>query len=393
MKRHHLLLLLIPLAALIFFIFNQSPSETAVSPPTDPQIEGISNENPNAGSEVARCPDYPTNNTAASANHQLGWSNTGNYLAYGQAEPEPKLFLLDLSAIEGDNLAPRLELSSIGWQFDWHPQADEIVYENNGQLVIHRLIDIEQTAVSRETGQTDSNAKWLPSGSDILFHRAGSANSGWHTLAANAPESPTPLFTTNQLDEEAAHIANRAFTSELAVNHNGEQVAFGVHEFIFVLDQAAGSFNQVSDATQCAVAPAWSADGSQIAYLAVPELSDTFTEWRLSIVDQNGQSQQLGQELRIQQFAWSPVDQRIAVLAQQADGRNDLYLVDLAEEGTLERIAETEWSETAVAWSPDGTQLALISAEHADDHLAQWHVELLTLATGEQVKIGRLAPR
>jgi TolB protein len=112
--------------------------------------------------------------------------------------------------------------------------------------------------------------------------------------------------------------------------------------------------------------PAWSPDGSQIAYI------QGYDPTANGLAGYTGCSPEIyvidvasGKEVNLTQGAggtdpsWSPDGRRIA-FSSLRDGNYEIYT--MAANGTEpHRLTETEWSEAEPSWSPDGRRIAYVS--------------------------------
>ena len=92
-------------------------------------------------------------------------------------------------------------------------------------------------------------------------------------------------------------------------------------------------------------------------------------ELRLAWFDRQGrQLGTFGEPAKYSQLALSPDGRRVAVEVQDAEGRYDIWLIDLAR-GVSSRLTTDPASEREPVWSPDGTRLAFTTNAGADENI------------------------
>ena len=155
---------------------------------------------------------------------------------------------------------------------------------------------------------------------------------------------------------------------------------------IYVMNVDGTNQTRLTDSPDREVMPAWSPDGTRIAY--VTRIGEG--NWDIYVMDADGSNQtRLTFNLRIEQFpAWSPDSTRIAyvvdfgaeasIFVMNADGSNQLNLTHNASK------------DHSPAWSPDGTRIAF-SSPRIDANFDVWVMNAdgtnptrLTSGTGDE---------
>jgi TolB protein len=160
---------------------------------------------------------------------------------------------------------------------------------------------------------------------------------------------------------------------------------------IFVTDERGESQRRLTDSQSTILdnndwnlRPAWSPDGAQIAFVS-DHASNLPVLWLMNAVDGTGR-RQIGtpglQEEAIDAIAWSPDGEQLAVTAYNDPGPSQVALVPLATTGRpVGRVlTTTPGGALDPAWSPDGAWLAYAGHEGAS---LEVHV-LKTDGSGEQ---------
>jgi TolB protein len=110
------------------------------------------------------------------------------------------------------------------------------------------------------------------------------------------------------------------------------------------------------DSTEPLLSPAWSPDGSSLAYVS---FEDKHSKVYIQDVS-TGQRRLIAAHLGINSApAFSPDGNSLA-LTLSKDGNPEIYIMNLAD-GRLRRITHNPAIDTEASWSPDGTRLAFTS--------------------------------
>jgi Tol biopolymer transport system component len=120
--------------------------------------------------------------------------------------------------------------------------------------------------------------------------------------------------------------------------------------------------------------PAWSRDGGRIAYHGCDERGDACSVW---VMQPGGfHPARLTTDPSDTAPAWSPDGTQVAFISSRT-GNWELFLIEIAT-GQEKRLTENPATDIAPIWSPDGKQIAFLS-----DRDGVWAVYILELKSGE----------
>jgi len=116
-------------------------------------------------------------------------------------------------------------------------------------------------------------------------------------------------------------------------------------------------------------APAWSPDGSRIAFYS--EVGGKPAD--LFVMDASGQNvRQLTSTPEAEGYpAWSPDGKQIAFESHTPDGNFDVYLMD-ADGTNVRRVTSEPRRDVGPTWSPDGTKIAFMSDRAGQEFNLYW---------------------
>lgn len=173
----------------------------------------------------------------------------------------------------------------------------------------------------------------------------------------------------------------RANASEPSLAPGGRRLAFRnmdpAHLGLAILELSSNTVSELTAHTEDSN-PSWSSDSEQVVF-ASNKHGDR--KWRLYVISPR-EVRGEGEEWAFGEHpAWSRGGTRIAY--HGCDERGDDCAVWVMQPGGFNPARlTTDPSDTAPAWSPDGTQVAFVSARAGN-----WELYLIDIATGQQTRL------
>ena len=193
-----------------------------------------------------------------------------------------------------------------------------------------------------EAGGEETSPTLSPDGQTVAY--AMRVNGSWDIYAQRVGgRNATPIVNDTQRNEKGA-----------AFSPDGTQIAFHVADSVGGIFLAGATGESVRRVTDSGFDPAWSPDGSQIAY-ATEEVGDPASRAGLStlyVANVGGGTPRKLVDGDGVQPSWSPSGGRI-VYWSNVGGQRDIYTV-AATGGTPVRITNDSAIDWSPIWSPDG---------------------------------------
>ena len=173
----------------------------------------------------------------------------------------------------------------------------------------------------------------------------------------------------------------RANASEPSFAPGGRRLAFRnmdpAHLGLAILDLSSNTVGELTAHTEDSN-PAWASDTEQIVF-ASDKHGDR--KWRLYVISPREVRGEGAEWTFGEHPAWSRDGTRIAY--HGCDERGDNCAVWVMQPGGFNSARlTTDPSDTAPTWSPDGTQVAFVSARAGN-----WELYLIDIATGQQIRL------
>ena len=166
------------------------------------------------------------------------------------------------------------------------------------------------------------------------------------------------IYVMNPDGGEPVNITNNAATDYApAWSPDGSRIAFARNRDIFIMNADGSHAFPLTNDSAMDFAPAWSPDGSKIAFGSLHRQDDTGSHDGIYVMNCDGGSVRLLVEKSLFGFDgpdWSPDGARIAF------GSDELFVMN-ADGGNLAQLThDGSTTDLAPSWSPDGSKIAFL---------------------------------
>jgi TolB protein len=219
---------------------------------------------------------------------------------------------MQVYVMNADGSNPHRLTSGLGWQgpLSWSPDGESIASARGGDIWV---MDAD-----------GSNPR------NLTNYGAGDQEPAW------SPDGQTIAFSSNR----AGRVAGQAYATD-----------------IFVMNADGSDPRNLTDSAAYDTAPAWSPDGSHIAFQS--DRDANWPEIYVMAADGSNPRNLTNHESYDGNPAWSPDGSTIAFDRDQ-DGNREIYLM-AADGSNVRRLTDREGMDGLPTWSPDGRYIAFQS--------------------------------
>ena len=235
----------------------------------------------------------------------------------------------------------------------WSPDGTQIAFtsdrDGNDEIYVMAADGSQQTRLTRNSAW-DTDPAWSPDGTQIAFTSDRDGNNEIYVMAADGSQ-PTRLTRNNACGP--LPLRGRPTVRRLPLRPERG----GNPSEIYVMAADGSQPTRLTRNSAWATDPAWSPDGTQIAFASE---RDGNYEIYVMAADGSQQTRLTRNSARDSSPKWSPDGTQIAFTSDRDAGNDEIYVMaaDGSQPTRLTRNHDLDWTP---AWSPDGTQIAFAS--------------------------------
>jgi Tol biopolymer transport system component len=205
-----------------------------------------------------------------------------------------------------------------------------------------------------------------PAPSSIAF---ASARSGVYNIYTMLDDGSDVQQLTSDADPDFSLLpAWSPDGSKIAFSSTRDRSSTGLD--IWVMDADGSNQERLTEAPGQNGRAAWSPDGSKIAYASIVDVTSgesTVQVGEIWVMNADGSSPTAitSDGAFANSPSWSPDGSKI-VFQSNRDGTDQIYVMN-ADGSGITRLTNGEWGDQAPAWSPDGSKIAFQSTRDAPD--------------------------
>lgn len=159
----------------------------------------------------------------------------------------------------------------------------------------------------------------------------------------------------------AAGLLATAGLARAALANDEGRIAFVVDGDIYTMNDDGAEQTRLTDSPAEDSGPAWSPDGTKMAFVRSQDGND---EVYMMNADGSDQARLTEDPAEYSGPAWSPDSEKIT-FASTRDGNREIYTISVDGSGTS-RLTDDPAEDSDPSWSPDGTKIAFSSSRNSD---------------------------
>ena len=195
----------------------------------------------------------------------------------------------------------------------------------------------------------DSSPAWSPDGRQIAFVSDRNGDRELYYEGSGFYNTDIFLMNADGTGVEQLTFGPEDWTGGPAWSPDGSSIAFSSSGEIFAIELASGDVRLLSNSDLLVGSPAWSPDGAWIAYI---EIQDEFSHVWVMDADGNEARQLTFGNFWESTLTWSPDGIHIAVgRIVDVETRYDIYIIPL-DGGAEERVTDDPYDDMDPSWTP-----------------------------------------
>jgi Tol biopolymer transport system component len=286
--------------------------------------------------------------------------------------------------------------------------AGHFVDAPGGSLIHTRAIDpqIQERVPDGPRIVFGANAQIAVIGSDGgQYGFVGTNNPGAKTWPVFSPDGKkiafqsavTAFYDIYVMDNDGSNLrqltTNPAHDKEATWSPDGTKIAFvslrdGNWEIYVMNADGSNQHNITNDPNSEDIQPAWSRDGSTIAFTKVSHLTWHMMIWKMN-PDGSGQTQLTNSPGDYEVPSWSP-DSNMIAFSSNRDGNYEIYKM-LSSGANQVRLTNNPAADQYPAWSPDGTTIAFSSDRPGGGQSGVFRIHVMQTDGSNQTRISEIS--